>query len=192
MPRRFRQDSNRFAYVLGFVGCVLFPAFVTAIAPVSVTHFERQGQEIVARAKVNLLFVIPYHRVWIDGVTAVDDRFHEGELSLDRFAGESTTHQVRSEDEAFLVIHGRNGQAEVSVSPANIRSVLEKARTFLATPTERELRLVTVANWKFGVLAGGLLSLLTVLYLIGVLISLWRVITGYKKPDAPPHKWKPQ
>jgi hypothetical protein len=192
MHRRFRKGSNRFAYIVGFVFCVLFPAFVTGIAPVSVTRFERQGQEIVARSSANLLFVIPYRRVQVDGVTAVDDRFHEGELSVDHSAGDSIPRQVRSEDEAFFVIHGRNGQAEVSVSPASIGSVMEKARAFLATPTERELRLVTVANWKFGVIAGGFLSLFTVLYLVGVVISLWRLITGYEKPDVPPHKWKPQ
>ncbi len=183
MHRRFRKGSNRFAHVVLFVFCVLFPAFVTGIAPVSVTRFARDGQEIVARTRVNLLFIIPYRWMRVDGVTAVADRFHEGELTTDaRLGRDDNRRAVRSEDEAFLVIRGRSGVAEVWVSPANIGDVMKKAQAFLATPSERELRLVTVANWKCGVIAGGLVSLLTVAYLIDVAIRLWgfcvRLVTG--------------
>ena len=87
---------------------------------------------------------------------------------------------VRSEDEAFLVIHGEPADREVPVSPASIRRVVEKAREFLKDEQATHLRLITVANYKFGILAGGFLSLLTVLYVVGVAISLgrfmWRII----------------
>lgn len=196
MPRKPpREQPRTLSYVVGFIALVLLPAFITAIAPVSVTRFERRGSDVSADVKTNVFFVIPYRHVQIEAVTAVDDRFHAGELVENTgFSRSDSRHTTRSEDEAFLVIHGRDKQAEVSVSPANIRGVMEKARTFLASPNERELRLITVANWKFGVFAGGFLSLFTALYVFGLLLGLWRLITGHKPSPAaePPHRWKPQ
>jgi hypothetical protein len=53
---------------------------------------------------------------------------------------------------------------------------------FLNDEQATHLRLITVANYKFGVLAGGILSSLTVLYVLGVVISLgrfaWQIIRG--------------
>jgi hypothetical protein len=141
---------------------------------------ERRDTGVHASITWNVFFVIPYHRAEVTDVTAVDDRFHGGELSqVPGNTGEEAS-RVRSEDEAFLVVHGPSGDREVPVSPVSIRQVVKRARDFLNDDQAKDLRLVTVANYKFGILAGGVLSLLTLLYLLGVVISLgrfaWRVI----------------
>jgi hypothetical protein len=181
-PHR-RTESPWLLHLVGLVGCVGLPAFATAIAPVGVTHLEREGTNVRATITWNVFFVIPYHRATVENVTAIDDRFHAGELSeIPGNTADETRRQVRSEDEAFLVIHGPSGDGEVPVSPVSIRRVLEKARDFLNDENAKQLRLITVANYKFGVLAGGILSLLTVLYVLGVIFSLgrfvWRVVRG--------------
>jgi len=178
-----RSESPWLMHLVGLVGCVGLPAFVTAIAPVGVTHLERVGANIRASIAWNVFFVIPYHRATVENVTAVDHRFHAGELTqMPGNTADNASRNVRSDDEAFLVIHGESGTREVPVSPASIRRVLEKARDFLNDEQATHLRLITVANYKFGVLAGGVLSLLTGLYVLGVIMSLghfaWQIIRG--------------
>jgi len=168
-------------HLVGLVGCIGLPAFATAIAPVGVTHLVRDGANVRASIAWNVFFVIPYHRAAVENVTAIDDRFHAGELTqMPGNSADEARRNVRSEDEAFLVIHGEPADREVPVSPASIRRVVEKAREFLKDEQATHLRLITVANYKFGILAGGFLSLLTVLYVVGVAISLgrfmWRII----------------
>ncbi len=72
------------------------------------------------------------------------------------------------EDEAFLEF-AEDGTAEVSVSPVNIKSTVDRSEAFLKDPSATELKLTVIANWKFGLFAGGLVSLLTVLYVVGLI-----------------------
>jgi hypothetical protein len=161
-----------FAQVLGFVCCVILPVFVSAIAPVSVVHFERRNDLIRAELTTRVFYAFPYRRVTVEEVRSVDDRFHAGEVIRDR--DRSGRRDQRAEDESILVVHGRDGAAEVQVSPVNIRGVIEKAQAFLAQPAEKDLRLTVVANWKFGVVLPILLSPLLILYVAGVVLTLWR------------------
>jgi len=168
-----------FGHAILILGCVLFPAFVTAIAPLSVTHFTRDGERIHARVSKRLLFVIPYRTLEVADVIAVNDSFRAGTKSSSgagRSGSSSSSGAVSSEDEAFLVIQGDTGTAKVEVSPVNIRGVLEKTRGFLEDSNQASLRLVTVANWKFGVFVGGLLCLLTLFYLFIIVGSSIRAI----------------
>lgn len=162
-----------FAQVLGFFVCVLLPAFVSGIAPVSVVHFTRQNERVTAELSTRVFYAIPYRRVTVEDVVAVDDRFHQGELVRDRH---DRNREHRSESESFLVVHGRSaGEGEeVSVSPVNIRDVVAKAEAFLKQPGQAELKLTVVANWKFGVIAPLLLSPLVILYVVGMLLAVWR------------------
>jgi hypothetical protein len=179
-----------FGHAILILGCVLFPAFVTAIVPLSVTRFTRSGETVRAEVSKRLLFVVPYRRLVVENVISVNDQFRFGTKSADssRRPGSSTSSSgaVSSEDEAFLLIEGDGQSAKVEVSPVNIRGVLEKTRDFLESPSQPSLKLVTVANWKFGVIGGGLVSLLTGFYLFIVIDSsvraIWRRLRGVETP----------
>lgn len=174
-PNNFRDLL--FGHAIAFFFCVVFPGLVTAIAPVSWISFERQSDKVIAKAKICTLFFIPYQNKRIDPVVGVGDQFIAGKMG--RRTGNRDA--VRSEDEAYLVIHGEGDQfAKVPVSPVNIKSVTQKAETFLKDSGSTKLNLFVVANWKFSIFAGGLISLLTVLYVVGVTLSilqgLWRLV----------------
>jgi hypothetical protein len=181
-----------FGHAILILGCVLFPAFVTAIVPLSVTHFTRSGEAVRAEVSKRLLFVVPYRHLVVENVISVNDQFRHGTKSTEtsRRPGSSSTSSgaVSSEDEAFLLIEGDGQSAKVEVSPVNIRGVLEKTRDFLENPSQPSLKLITVANWKFGVIGGGLVSLLTAFYLFIMIDSsirgIWRRLRGVKTVTA--------
>jgi hypothetical protein len=179
-PRRSRGPVGQeiFAKVLGFFCCVGLPLFISAIAPISVVRLGWQNERVTAEITNRVFYLIPYRRVVLDGVQSVDDRFHEGELIRDRDRDSSTgrRREHRAEDESFLVLHGPDRAEEVSVSPINIRSTVEKAQAFLAQPNSGGLRLTVVANWKFGVIIPILLSPLLLLYLAGLVLVIWRLV----------------
>jgi hypothetical protein len=169
-----------FGHVIAFVFCVGFPALVTAIAPVSWVRFEKVGDHVRANAKTCTLFFIPYRNNTIDPVIGIGDRFIAGKVERRR----SNESRTRSEDEAFLVIHGEQVSVEVPVTPFNIKSVTERSKTFIEAPTDQPLKMFVVANWKFSMIAGGLISLLTVLYVVGVVLSFFAMLKRLAFPRA--------
>lgn len=146
-----------------FVGV---PALVTAIAPVSWVKFERRDGTVTATTRVCLLFVVPYKTKIVSPVTGIGERFVGGSYSRERRSGGDRV--TKSEDEGFLVIQGADLTAEVPVTPFNLKSVIEQSEAFLKDAQATELKLFVVANWKFSVIGGGLISLLTVLYIASV------------------------
>ncbi len=168
-----------FTLAIGFLACVVFPGFVTAIAPVSWIRFERVNDVVSATAQTCVFFFIPYRTQHINPVIGIGDHFIAGTLSPRR-SGQNERDRTRSEDEAFLEIHGQDHSAEVSVSPVNIKSVVDRSEAFLADSSAKELKLTVIANWKFGLFAGGFVSLLTVLYVAGlvglVFQTLWKLV----------------
>jgi len=159
-----RQGWFLFNQVLAFAFLVGFPALGTAIAPVSWIKFERREDKVSAHAKTCLLFVVPYKTVTVDPVTGISDRFVGGTVRRERRSGPSR--ETRSEDQGYLVIQGIGQSAEVPVTPFNLDSVVEHSEAFLNEPQAKELKLFVVANWKFSILMGGLLSLMTVIYIL--------------------------
>ncbi len=177
ISRFFAFVIPQFIALLFFVG---FPAGWTAAVPVAYTKFERHDGRVTATSRVCLLFVIPYRQATIDPVAGIDDRFVGGSVTYDRSRRNHSG--TKSEDQAYLNIHGEETSFEVPVSPANIKTVREQAEAFLKDESATELPLFTVANWKFGVFGGGLLSLLTVLY-VGTIVFglLLKVIHGIQR-----------
>ncbi len=165
-----------FQQLLALGVCVGVPALVTAIAPVSWVKLERQEGRVKADAQTCLLFVVPYKTSTVDPVTGFGDRFAAGTVTRERRPGPDR--ETKSEDEGFLVIEGPGQSAEVSVSPVSLGGVLDKANGFLEDSQAAELRLFVVANWKFSVIGGGLISLLTVLYVAGVTLGLLMKFVG--------------
>lgn len=148
--------------LLAFVVLVGFPAGWTAAAPVSWIKFERRDGQVSASVKTCLLFVIPYRVKSISPVTGFDDRFLGGTTSYD--SKRPHRQSVKSEDQAYLTIQSPDQQFEVPVTPHDIDSVKKKSEAFLNDPQATELKLFVVANWKFSVFGGGVISLLAVLY----------------------------
>lgn len=155
--------------------CVGFPGICTAVAPVSWVKFQRNGDRVSARAQVCVFFVIPYKTMIVDSVDGIGDRFKAGTESYDRRRAPNDR-VTKSEDQGFLVIHGADQVAEVSVSPVDLKSVVERSEAFLKDPQATELKMFVVANWKFSVIMGGLTSLLTVLYVVGVVCWFFSTI----------------
>lgn len=165
-----------FQQLLALGVCVGVPALVTAIAPVSWVTLERQEGRVTAVAQTCLLFVVPFKTATVDPVTGFGDRFAAGTVTRERRPGPDR--ETKSEDEGFLVIQGPGQSAEVPVSPVSLDGVLDKANGFLEDPQAAELKLFVVANWKFSVIGGGLSSLLTVLYVVGVTVGLLLKVVG--------------
>lgn len=158
------------------VFCVLFPGLLTTGAPVSWVTFQRTGDRVTARAQVCLFFIVPYKTLTVDPVIRISDRVVEGSVSREtRRGGDRRT---KSENEGFLVILGDDQVAEVPVTPFNLKSVVERSEGFLKDPQATELKLFVVANWKFSVIFGGMLSLLTVAYVVGIVV--WILKSTYR------------
>jgi hypothetical protein len=172
-----------------FVG---FPALVTAIAPVSWVKFERRDGQVSATARVCLLFVLPYKTMRVSPVLGIGDRFVGGTVTRTNRVGRDRA--TKSEDEGFLVIHGDGQVAEVPVTPFNLKSVVQRSTDFLEDQQATELKLFLVANWKFSVVMGGLISLLTLLYVsalvfggiakVGQILRIAVAGTGEAPPSA--------
>lgn len=148
--------------LLAFGFLVGFPAGWTAAAPVSWIKYERRDGQVSASVKTCLLFVIPYRVKSISPVSGFDDRFVGGTTSYD--SKRPHRQSVKSEDQGFLTIQSSDQQIEVPVTPHDIDSVMKQSQAFLTDPQATELELFVVANWKFSVIGGGLVSLLAVLY----------------------------
>jgi hypothetical protein len=177
-----------FNFVVGGIFFVIFPGLFTAIAPVTWIQFVRDSDHVSATTKTCVFFVIPYSTKTIDPVVGVDDRFKKGEFIRER--GRENRNK-REEDQAFLKIHGEQDSVEISVSPVSVKSAKEKALKFLDETGDAKLRLFVVANWKFGVFAGGALSLLTILYVVGW--TIWLILLPFrvvKVNDAPDEVFK--
>ena len=144
--------------------CVGLPAIFTATSPLSVVRLTRENGIVSADVSKRLLFLLPYSHTTIQKVASIGDQFVSGSTSHGG-TGSSGSRSVQSEDSAYLTIEGSTGSVKVEVSPVNIDSVLKKTESFVADPSQPSLRLITIANWKFGVFAGGILSLFTLLWI---------------------------
>jgi hypothetical protein len=169
-PVKQSLGSLVLSHILVIFFCIGFPAMVTGIAPVSWIKFERRDGQVSATAKICLFFVVPYRTIEVFPVIGVGDRFVEGTRTREERDGRTV--RTKSENEGFLVIKGTEQTAEVPVSPFSIKSVVKKTESFLKEDGTTELNLFVVANWKFSVIAGGLVSLLTVLYVFALIYQI--------------------
>ncbi|MFO1482841.1 MAG: hypothetical protein U1F71_05680 [Verrucomicrobiaceae bacterium] len=183
-PAQHSLKSIVITQLIAFVGFVLVPALVTMIAPVSWVKFQRQGDRISVRAQTCLFFVVPFRTVSVDPLIAVDERTLTGSITNERRVGRQDIKR-RADDEGFLVMKGPEQSAEVQVSPASLKSVLEKANAFLKDPAATDLKMFVVANWKFSVGGGGFVSLLTLLYLVGVTLAIGKGILTFVRRVGP-------
>lgn len=176
--------------ILVLLVCVVAPGALTAVAPVSWLHFERQSDHVVGRANVCMFFVIPYQKIVVDPVTEVSQ--HEVSGSYTRHRRSGTDKYTQAETTGYLSIIGPNHKGEVYVTPHNIDEVTAKVQAFLKDSQAKELKMFVVANWKFSVIGGGFMCLLTVLYAVGVVGAsvqfLLRAMGIVSKPGTTPRE----
>ena len=171
--------------LIGLVCFVAVPALVTAVAPVSYVRFEKRDGHVAASVSQCLLFVIPYSQSTIEPVKGFEERVIASRTRMPTAheRRQNKDHNVTVEGEATLIIIGEDEQSvSVRVSPVNIHDVKERAEKFLKEPTDTPLSLFVVANWKFSVLVGGVLSLLTILYIGGSICAFFVWLTGVIMP----------
>jgi hypothetical protein len=167
-PKQATRGDRRFAFALGFLCCVLFPAFVTLIAPITALTLSWDGERVNASATRFVYIVIPYATTTLADATAVDTALTPAHTEREPAGSETVT----VEGEGKLHLSGPTGSLTVPISPLNRESAHRAIQAFLAHPNHDGLHLWAVANWKFSVIAGSLLSLLTVLYVVGCVLAL--------------------
>ncbi|MCA9094199.1 MAG: hypothetical protein KDA68_11970 [Planctomycetaceae bacterium] len=169
--------STLLTHLMAFVFFVLFPALVTAIAPVSYLRFEKQADGVAFSGTQCLLFFIPYKSYSIPSVTGIGDKVIASRVRTAEERRRFNSGPGVVEGEAALIVTGADDRTEsVPVSPASIKSVEERARKFVESPTDKPLSIFVVANWKFSLFVGGMVSLLTVLYVVGIVLSIFHRI----------------
>ncbi len=178
-------------HVIVFLVCVAFPGGVTLMAPATWLTFKRIDERVSCTSRTCAFFIVPFKIQRVDQVLDVGHRERAGRTERQREFGRTTNKTVHVDGEGFLQIHGTGAQlVEVSVSPASLESVVGKAHHFLTSTKEKSTTIFALANWKFGGLMGGILTLFTLLYVVGytlgflkwILIALKRIFTRPGNP----------
>lgn len=176
-PPRATGRDRLFSHVVLFIACVLFPAFVTRIAPVSWISLKREGDRIEARVKVCLLFLVPFRAHELADVTAVEDHVRAGtRQEFGAGNADDQRREITTESEGLLYLHGPKDETiVVQVSPASLDETARKIREFIGDQerAQPELRFFSAANWKVSVIVGGIMCLFTLLYLFVVITALF-------------------
>lgn len=185
-PKARKIFGHVAAHGIGFLGCVGLPVLFTWAAPVGRIELSRDGGTVTAQMRTCLLLVVPFREATVSPVTSVGHRVKTGSMTRTSRTGRHEYH--KSEDQGFLELKGPNGSAEMPVTPHNLTDVESQIVDFLNDPSEERLRLFVVANWKFSVLGGGLVSLMTLLYAGGVVATLgswmWRLLVPRTAPNG--------
>ncbi len=170
-------------HVIVFLICVAFPGATTMMAPSTWLTFQRgevgvSGESgVTCTARTCVFFVVPFKVQRVQQVTEVTFRERAGGIERQRKYGRDTNKYVHVDGEGFLRIQGTGEEfAEVSVSPASIENVANKANDFVKSNQTGSTTIFAIANWKFGGLMGGVLTMFTLLYVVGYSLSLVKLI----------------
>jgi hypothetical protein len=164
-------------YLLVFVFCFAFPGAVTMMVPATWLTFNRSGEVVSCKARTCVFFVVPFKTQVVEQVTGIESRERAGRTESQREFGKTTSKNVHVDGQGFLQIHGvGETKAEVSVSPVSLKSVERKSNDFLNSNEQGSTTIFAIANWKFGGLMGGALSLLTLLCVVGYSLSILNFI----------------
>lgn len=166
-------------HVIVFLICIVFPGLTTMMAPASWLSFERSGDEVKCTASTCVYFVIPFRVQTLESVIDIGQRVRDGRTERKRKFGRTTDETVHVDGEGFLQIRGGDQKViEVSVSPASIESVVDKANRFLDGKEKTSMRMFVIANWKFGAIMGGVLTCFTALYVVGYSLGALKGMLG--------------
>lgn len=183
-PPKSSFGSLLLRHVLGILFCIGVPVLITTMVPVSRLNLERNGETVTATARTCLLFWIPFKTVTVSPFSDLEWDHKTGEMSRYRRTGRRDDY-VKAEDTGYLTLKGPNHSATIEVSPHDLDSAIGKIDAFMNNPAETRLSLFLPANWKFGIIGGGLMSLFIPLYLGSFLVAAVRAAMG--KPPLEPH-----
>lgn len=162
-------------HMIVFMICVAFPGGVTLMAPATWLTLACSEEGVRCTSRTCVFFVVPFKVQRVDRVIAIGQRERAGRTERQRKFGRTTNNTVEVDGEGFLQIHGAGDQSiEVSVSPASLESVAAKSKNFLLSPQKSSTTMFMIANWKFGGVMGGFLTLLTLLYVVGYILEISR------------------
>jgi hypothetical protein len=176
--QRFYGDRPTFGgmllqYVIVFLIGFVFPGAVTMMAPATWLTFQRSGDVVSCKTRTCMFFIVPFKTQLVDQVTGIETRERAGRTERQREFGKTTSKNVHVDGEGFLQVLGvGDTKLEVNVSPASLKSVVGKANDFLNSNEQGSKTIFAIANWKFGGLMGGVLSLITLLCVVGYTLAL--------------------
>ena len=151
------------------------------VVPVSWVTLERHGEQVSAKAKVCLFFVVPYRNLTATGVTEVGTR-----ISFPNTSNTTPRKGSPPDDEHFLIFRGDNGQSiEFPVADSSQDSLREKSAAFLQDPQATRLKFFAVSSWPLCIV-GGFLSLLTLVYFLNAAVPLIHAVQ--RRCGVPPEK----
>ena len=155
-------------HLIVFMICVVFPGGVTMMAPATWLTYERSEEVVRCKTRTCVFFVVPFKIQQINQVIEIGHRERAGRTERQREFGRTTNKTVSVDGEGFLQIRGAGDQVvEVSVSPASLESVWQRSNDFLTSTKETTTTIFVIANWKFGGVMGGILTMFTLLYVVG-------------------------
>jgi hypothetical protein len=174
-------------HLIVFFICIVFPGLTTGMAPATWLTFERNDDGVRCTTRTCVFFVVPFRTQRVEHVTKIEHRERTGRTERQRSLGRTTDKTVHVDGEGFLQIHGLDNEfAEVSVSPASIKTVAAKATEFLNASSPNATTIFAIANWKFGAIMGGVLSLFTLLYVVGYSLEFLKfLLMTFKKIVLP-------
>lgn len=170
-PHAVTLGGRLFSQGFVLVFCVVLPALLTAIAPVSWLTLRREGDKVHARGQVCMFFIFPFRTYELASVDHVGKSIDPGK-KIRRLPSEPVNQPTRyEEDEGFLILSSGDESFTLSTSPYSLDRVVGEVNAFLSDQQATSTTLFLPANWKFSVLFGGACSLATLLYVCG--ITLW-------------------
>ncbi len=164
-------------HVIVFSVCILFPAIVTYYFPASWLSYYRTDDAAHCTVRTCLFLVVPFQVRQVDDLQSIGFREISGHSERVRKNGSTTNDVVHVDGEGYLQLTGADGKmVEVSVSPASIQNVVDQANKFLNGSQPSSRISFVIANWKFGMLMGGVLSCFTFLYVFGYSVEFLKSI----------------
>ncbi len=151
------------------------------MAPTSWITFTRNDQTVSCTTRTCAYFIVPFRVQKVDQVIKIGHRKRAGKTERQRSLGRTTDKTVHVDGEGFLQIYGPGEQVvEVSVSPVSLDNVVKKSNDFLQAADSQSTTIFAIANWKFGGIMGGVLSMFTLLYVVGysleILTWIWKMV----------------
>ena len=150
-----------------------FACLISLLAPVHVLKLHRDdGKGVRADLTQRVLLVIPIRRTTLAPVRNVRLRTY---APAPYSNPNDPTLVVRPEEQGFLVLEGERGSIEISSATADVDEAERNVTQFLSgSDPQRQLWLVS--NWKFGVLAPGLVAAPGIIILLG---CAWDLIVWF-------------
>ncbi len=179
-----RVASLLLRHLLGILFCIGVPVLITTMVPVSRLTFERKGADVFATAKTCLLFWIPFKTETVGPVTDLSWDHKDGQINRYRRTGRRDDY-VQEEAKGSITIHAADRSARAQVSPHDLESAVGQIDAFMKNPAEAPLRLFLPANWKFGIIGGGVMALFIPLYVGSFIVAGVRRLQG--KPPVQPY-----